>query len=76
MKMPKRILIAVLCCMFTVGLVAEDEMSLEDRLAEARKTIEQEEAKNQELIDQLAEHEEEIAELREKIKELEEKLGE
>ena len=74
--MPKRFLIVALCCLYTIGLVAEEELSLEDRLAEAKQTIEEEETKNQELKDQLSEHEQEIAELREKVKELEEKLGE
>ena len=72
--MLKRILITVLCCLFVAGLVAEEEMSLEDRLEAARKTIEEEEAKNQELKDQLAEHEQEVAELRDRVKELEEAI--
>lgn len=69
--MLKQICIISAVCFFTAGLAAEEEMSLEDRLAEARKTIEVEEEKNQELREQLTEFEEEITELREKVKELE-----
>ena len=67
-------LITALCSFFSVGLVAEEEMSLADKVAEARETIEQEEAKNQELKEQLTEQEEKIAELREMVKALEQEI--
>jgi septal ring factor EnvC (AmiA/AmiB activator) len=69
------LIMALLCCLFSISSYAEEEINLEAQLEEANRVIEEEKQKHQELSDQLQSLETEIEQLRMRAKELDEEVG-